>query len=508
MNGNKQIRKGIALSYSTIVVNSLSNILLTPGLIATVGQSNYGVYQTIYAFAANLVVIDIGTGTMMTRFLSIYLADKNEKEVNNYSALGIVLSSICAIVALFAGAIMFLYIDSIYGSKFTPAEMQEAKVLFVLMILNVAISMMDKAFLGIINAHERFTVSKSTVLLKILFRIVAIITIIVLKGSVVWISIAELTASVVTIIAMIGYIMIRLHVHPHLYHIDKNLIIASSTFMAAIVFNNIVNQINLSLDKILIGAIVSTTAVTIYQVGLIIVNANNQIANSASNIFLPKITKSIYSGSDMDEIVKIAVKPGRLNYIITGMILIEFMLFGKEFLSIWMKSNGYEQSYWIVIMLFVAYLIPHIEIATGSILDAMNKRMVRSVILAGIAIINGIGTALILPYYGILGAAFMTMITVLIGQGVILNIYFQRFLHVDIKKMLLLISRGITPCLCVSAIVGFPLVFLKIGVIGFILKCSIVLFTFVFLMIKIGFNKEEKIMIANVLVRIKSLVKR
>ena len=508
LSSNRQIKKGIALSYFIIVVNSLSNIILTPVLISSVGQGEYGVFQTINAFASNLVVIDIGTGTMMTRFLSIYLAEKNKKEVNNFSAIGILLSAICAVASLFIGFLMYLSIDSVYANTFSDTDLETAKCLFILMIFSVSISMLDKAFLGIINAYERFTVTKGTVLLKILFRIISILGIVLMKGSVIWISITELVIAIITVILMFSYVVFKLGVHPHFYHLDKKIILSSSTFMIAIVFNSVVNQVNLSLDKILIGSIVSTTAVTVYQVGLVIVNANNQIANSASNIFLPKITKSLHNGVSMDKIVDIAVPPGRLNYIITGIIFVEFTLFGKEFLTIWMHDTGYEQVYWEALMLLVAYLIPHMEIATGSILDAMNKRIVRSIVLGGIALVNGITTALILPYYGILGAAFMTMITVLFGHGIILNIYFKKRLEINVWRMLVQIIHGITPCLFISALVGLPFVSLDLGILGFIIKCIVVLLVFLVLMFKFGFNNSEKTLISNFIIKIKSYLKR
>ena len=64
----------------------------------------------------------------------------------------------------------------------------------------------------------------------------------------------------------------------------------------------------------------------------------------------------------------------------------------------------------------------------------MNKITFRSYVYIFIAIINVIGTYLVLPYWGIIGAAICTALSFILGQGVILNIYYHYVIKLNMVK--------------------------------------------------------------------------
>ena len=70
-------------------------------------------------------------------------------------------------------------------------------------------------------------------------------------------------------------------------------------------------------------------------------------------------------------------------------------------------------------------MIPVIQSVCLSVLIAQNKHRFRSIVYLIIAMINVVGTWLALQSFGIIGAAFVTGATQIIGQ-VMLNWYYQR----------------------------------------------------------------------------------
>ena len=76
----KSKKLAIIVSYALICTNVLSNLILTPIYLNYLGTDGYGFYQMIYAVASYILILDLGIGTTMVRFISIYKEKKDKKE--------------------------------------------------------------------------------------------------------------------------------------------------------------------------------------------------------------------------------------------------------------------------------------------------------------------------------------------------------------------------------------------------------------------------------------------
>ena len=53
---------GVILSYILMIFEVLSTLLLTPIIIRTLGQAEYGVYKLVDSVNAYLLLLDLGVG--------------------------------------------------------------------------------------------------------------------------------------------------------------------------------------------------------------------------------------------------------------------------------------------------------------------------------------------------------------------------------------------------------------------------------------------------------------
>ena len=63
---------------------------------------------------------------------------------------------------------------------------------------------------------------------------------------------------------------------------------------------------------------------------------------------------------------------------------------------------------------------------------AQNKHKFRSLTYLAIAVVNVVSTYLLVPYLGGFGAALCSGVSYIIGQGIIMNIYYYRVTGIDI----------------------------------------------------------------------------
>ena len=127
-------------------------------------------------------------------------------------------------------------------------------------------------------------------------------------------------------------------------------------------------------------------------------------------------------------------------------ILSAFILFGRQFIRFW-AGEGYEDTYVISLMFFVVTLVALIQNMGITILMARNEMKFRSVLYLVVSVGSlflSIPAAMI---WGGVGCAAATSFAIIV-QHIIMNVYYQKKQHIDIKLFWLEISKmSIVPIL-------------------------------------------------------------
>ena len=119
----KKRSKGLSLSYIYFIINSILTIVVSAFIVRKVGQTNYGVYQTMTAFAAYLVLLEFGTGSAMSRNLSLLKKDGTDQDLvdKNISTIWS-LTVVLAMLILLFSIVFYLLIDKIYANSLTAEQ--------------------------------------------------------------------------------------------------------------------------------------------------------------------------------------------------------------------------------------------------------------------------------------------------------------------------------------------------------------------------------------------------
>ena len=111
-------------------------------------------------------------------------------------------------------------------------------------------------------------------------------------------------------------------------------------------------------------------------------------------------------------------------------ILSSFIVFGKQFIVLW-AGNDYAEAYYLSLMFFVPLTIPLIQNLGIIILQARNQMKFRSLLYIIIALCSLALSILLTQRYNYYGCAFATGLALLLGQGLIMNIYYQKKQNID-----------------------------------------------------------------------------
>lgn len=488
---------GAALSYTNIILNMCISVFFTPFLIRALGDAEYGLYRVIQAFAGQFVVMTLGMSTIVSRNIVYYNETNKKEEKENFLAMAVIISFILVAVLFGIGIIVYLNIDSIFSKSFTIAETETAKTLFILFLFNIAVTIINDFFSGILSGHERFAVNSGTKTINRVLRIIILIILLKLGCKSTAIIATDLLLMVLVLIFNIFFGLCHLQEKIKFHYIDKQMLKTTMLFSGAMLLQTIVNQVNNNMDNFILGIMTDPKTVTLYSVGLTVFNTYASLTTVIVCLFSPQATRMVVNNATNDDLTDLVSRTGRYQFILAGLVVAGFFLFGKNFIILWVGEN-YIPAYKITLILIIPITIPLIESVTNSILDAKLKRMGRSVILCIMAIINVIISVILIKFFGYIGAAYGTALSIIIGHCIILNIYLKRTIGLKVIKMFTDIFRGLLPSIIISTICCIPLsVFLPNTFTMFIIKIVAFMIVYFAVMYKFGMNSFEKNLIKN-----------
>ena len=200
----------------------------------------------------------------------------------------------------------------------------------------------------------------------------------------------------------------------------------------------------------------------------------------------------VFSGADNRELTNLAIRVGRLQGYIFMLVVSGFIAFGRPFIQLY-TGSGYEDAYWVAIFMMVPNMIPLVQSVCLNVIMAQNKHRFRSLVYLGIAVTNVIGTWFLMHWIGIIGAALMTGVALVIGQGLVMNWYYHARTGLDMVKFWKEVAKVyIVPVLLCTATLFIS------GLVDFYnwgsLILGIVCYTAVFCILSLGFvmNRYEK----------------
>ena len=426
-----QLRIGVVLSYINLGISCIIPFMYTPVMLRILGQSEYGLYSLANSVISYLTLLTFGFGSTVIRYISKYRAENNKEGVQKTFGLFLGLYSIAAIIVLVVGAIISFNVEGIFHKGLTGTEIDKIHILILIMTFNTALSFPLSVFTSVITSYERYVYRKvidmiSTIAAPV-FNLIALYMGFASVGM-------AFTSTILQFIMLplnMGYCFRVLKIAPRFGRISPGLLREMLGFSFYAFLGTLVDLLFWSTDKVILGMLASSTAVAIYNVGGTFNNIVINLSTSISGVLTPRITGMVVTDTGTDKLTELIIRDGRLQYLIIALIISGFTVFGQSFIFLW-AGTDYAGSYWIAILTMFPLCIPLIQNTGLSIVTAQNKHKFRSIVYLIVAVLNAVSTYLVVPIMGGIGAALCSCVSYLLGQGLIMNLYYYRVTGINI----------------------------------------------------------------------------
>ena len=498
-----QLKAGAILSYISMGLTSFISLLYTPIMLRLLGQSEYGLYNLSHSIIGYLGVLDFGLGNAVVRYTAKYRELEDKESEQKLYGMFIFIYSLLGIITLFLGAFIIFNVDNFFGKTLSLVELDKMKILVTIMMLNLAISFPFSIFSGIISAYEHFIFPKVIAIIRAIINPLVMIPLLFLGYKAVGMAIATTIVNIVFIGVNLYYCFVKLRIKIKFTKFDFSVLKEISGYSYYIFLNIIVDKIYWSTDQFILGSVSGTVAVAVYSVASTINNYYMNFSKAISGVFLPKVTRMVTRKVSDKELSDLFIRTGRIQYIVMSFILCGFFIVGKEFVKVW-AGIEYLEAYYIVLIIMIPLTIPLIQNLGITILQAKNMQKFRSNVYILIALINIFLTVALSKIYGGIGAAISTAFSMIIGNIIIINIYYYKKIKINIPQFWKEIGIMTIPVSISLVISIFINSFINIsGYLGIFIKGSIFSILFIILMWIIGMNNYEKNLIEKPLNKIK-----
>lgn len=485
-----ELKIGTVLSMLTIVVSSIIQIVYTPLYMRYLGPGDYGINSLVQSIMGYISILNLGLGNTMLRYTTRYRAEGRIEEENSLNGMFLVIFSILMAIAFIIGVYIYVNIGEFFGERFTFEELKKTKAVFLILALNVVISFPMGVFSTNITSKEKFIYQRGIKLLTIILNPIAGALLMINGFGLIAVTVSTVFFAFISYLFDIVYAF-KLGMKIKFSKFNNSILKEIFLYSFFIFLNVLIDQIYWGTDRVIIGKYVGVQGIAIYSVGAIFNTLYMGFASAVSGVLFPRINRLIAEDrhSEVDEMF---LKIGRLQYILLGLISSGFILFGRDFITLWVGKD-YIEAYNIALWIMIPLTVPLIQSTGVSIMQAKNMHQFRSVVYFIIAILNLVLSVIFVKRFGAIGCAIATGISFILGQIIVMNIYYKVAVKLDMVKFWKNILKMSIP-IGIVMIFGYVLnsYLSEVNYFNFLIKTSIYTVMYGVLLWAMALNNYEK----------------
>lgn len=428
-----QLRLGVYLSYINMALGMLIPFFYTPIMLRLLGQAEYGLFSLSHSVVSYLSLLSFGFGTTIVRYIAKYRAEEDQDSLEKVFGFFILLYCAMAAIVLVCGFVLANNVEPIFNEGLTESEQIKMRSLVLIMTVSSALSFPLSVFSSMVVAYERFIFRNVLNILSTILVPAGNLIALWLGYKSVGMALAGLITSSVLLPWNIIYCRKKLGLKPKIAKIPKILIWEMARVSFYNFLGSIVDMLFWATDKVILGMLASSIAVAVYNVGATFNNMITTLSTTVSGVLAPKVTGMVVKKAKKQELTELFIRVGRLQFLVIGLVISGVVAFGKVFIVMW-AGREYEEAYYILLLTAIPLCIPLIQNTGITILIAQNRQRFRSITYLIIAVVNVVSTYLAVPRFGGIGAALCSCVSYLVGQGIIMNIYYYKVTGINIPS--------------------------------------------------------------------------
>lgn len=415
-------------SFAGFAYATVLTIAVTPIVVHRIGAEAYGVLALTGTFAGFLGLLNIGLGTTLLRFLADRFAKDEHADANEIFGTGLVFYAAIGLLGLTIAVIVgAAFTSSLFN--LSAATVPAARFAFIVGGIAFLVVMITKPFTILLLSLQRYDIQA---------RIGIVLGTVSAAGSIALVLAGfRLYALVllqlgIDLAALVGYGLLGRRLLPRLrLRLRWNALILRRMlrFSAFLFVASVSGFVLAELDRILIGALASVALLSFYVIPVSIANRISAAITTIASVVVPASTE-LFAQGDVARARQLYVRATRIAAILLLALSIPAFVFAHELLLHWIGPAFATKSDAVLRILVLTFaLLALTAVPYNTLVGAGNPRL-PAYVNGAMAIINVALVAILIPPYGITGAAVAYLASAVPSVALI---WFaeRRVLHLD-----------------------------------------------------------------------------
>lgn len=402
MQNKKSTLINILAALITLGVQMFISFWLSPFIVGKLGEEAYGFINLANNFVSYASLVSVAINSMACRYISV---EYNSGKINNAKSY---FCSVFIANCVLYGLILIFSIIFVYKIEYiinvSPALISQVKMTFLLSFINMGTSL-----IGTVYTAAAFTTGQMhynsivQIISNIIKSIIVLALFMALPAKVYYLSLATLCAGIITLwgnYEVTKKLFDDFKIERRYYSFSKLKILMKSG--AWVLISNISNLLLNGLDLLFSNLFISSAIMGRLSLAKQIPLALSNALGVFSNIFSSSLTK-VFASEGNNKLVDEANDQLKILTIFFSVPYAGVIVFGFEFLQLWLKSTNYSQSQFIEIYFLMIIVLLDIIISTymysiHSVFIAIDKVKIYSKILFISSIISICATLALLKF--------------------------------------------------------------------------------------------------------------
>lgn len=306
-----QRKLGIFLSYLNILLQVIIGFIYVPILLHYIGKSEYGLYQLMGSLIAYFSVMDFGLSAAVIRFYAKYRALKDKVGMENILAISMRGYGIVTVLVLVIGGVCYALLDRIFAGSMTMAEIAESKDIFLLLLLNIAVTLSTMVFRSVINAQERFLFLKGMETVQLVMQPALVVLVLMQHPSAFSVAAVQTVLNIILSGVRVFYCFHDLHITIRFHYWNHELFSAFRKLALSVLAVSLIDQVFWKTNQIILGIISGTNAVAVYSIASLIYMNYMALSVAISGVYLPHVTGMVAKKEPVEKLSELFIQIGR-----------------------------------------------------------------------------------------------------------------------------------------------------------------------------------------------------
>lgn len=413
MRQPSQVRN-VAATWLRFVLMVTAGLFMSPFIVSTLGTSAFGVWVLVGSLTGTLGLFDLGIRSAVTRFVAFEHA-RNDHEAASRIASAAQSLFICA------GALVLLtafILASGMNHWFNVPQQYSviAKIVLLIVAATVVLNIAIGLYSGILTARQRLDQIAYVDIVLELLRIVLVVAVLTLSGGLIGMA---LVGYLLWLLRYRYYQVLAARFYPELRirmtwprMTDIRTILSVSGY-ATLIFTSVVALSQAS--TLIIAALLPVKMVALYSIGATLPVYAMALSDPIAQTVQPRASRLDAFG-DAEGLRQLILTTGRYSSLLLLPVIVTFIVRGHSFIDIWMGSEFRGPSGDVLAVLAVGLVFSTPRYIIQSSFIGTGRHATLAPWYIGEALVVAVLTYLLVPHFGIIGAAWSV-----VGMGVMIS---------------------------------------------------------------------------------------